>query len=396
MCIRDRYELVRFDKCPVPRIWNILNRHGLRSVVVNVPIVFPVEPINGAMIAGMFAPTNEFNEKTVFPSDIAVLLERVNYVIDIEASELKHKSTREAYDVMARIVQARTEAFKLLMEHFNANLGVLVYTETDRVQHVFWYDRELVLRTYELIDEQLDELSNYFDSPMIIMSDHGFRGVKKGVIGNLLLHELGYLKFKDNYYKALLRGILRKLKGHSPTIEYEVVDWDKTIAYFRRDTWGFIINLAGRQPNGIVSQEEYEKTLNKLTAVLGSTDLFKYLYKNSNLYRGSYVSRAPDIIAIPQQNIKLLNFNEAVQLIRPSKMFERIKVMKDIIENKDPVIAFDKEIGEHSLEGIVGVCGSSFIKQPRIYDIAPSILSFFGIKVPNYMDGEPILNIDED
>jgi len=390
------YRLVRFEECAVPRVWNILSNHGLKSVVINVPIVYPVEPINGAMVAGMFSLSNKLDGKNIFPSHIIPLLRKSNYVIDIDVSELKSLSTEEVYDKLSSTIEARTEALKLLMDSFNADLGILVYTETDRVQHLYWYDKELVLRIYELVDKQISELLNYFDSPMIIVSDHGFRGVKKGVIGNLLLYELGYLKFRDDYYKLLLRAILRKLKGYRPTMEYEVVDWSKTLAYFRRDTWSFILNLAGRQPNGIVSQKEYEKILNRLISALKSTNLFEYLYKSSDLYRGPFVSRAPDIIAIPQQDIKLLNLNEAAEIIRPSKTIERITAIRDIIRNRDPIIEFNKEMGEHDVEGIVGVYGGSFIKQVKIYDIAPSTLSFFGVKMSNYMDGEVALNLNED
>jgi len=390
------YKLVCFNEYTIPRIWNILDNHGLKSVVVNVPIVYPVEPIRGAMIAGMFSPSNRLNKKNVFPSNIIPLLRKLNYIIDIDVSELKGLSTKEVYDKLSSIVETRTKAFKLLMDSFNANLGILVYTETDRIQHLFWYDKELVHRIYELVDKQINELLNYFDSPMIIVSDHGFRGVKRGVIGNLLLYEQGYLRFRNDYYKLLLRAILRKLKWYEPTIEYEIIDWSKTLAYFRRDTWGFVLNLAGRQPNGIVSQKEYEKILNRLISALKSTNLFEYLYKSSDLYRGSFVSRAPDIIAIPLQDIKLLNLNEAAEIIRPSKTIERITAIRDIIRNRDPIIEFNKEMGEHDLKGIVGVYGGSFIKQVKIYDIAPSILSFFGVKMSNYMDGEVALNLNED
>ncbi len=388
------YKLVRFNECVVPRIWNLLNNYGLRSVVINVPIVYPVEPIRGAMVAGMFSPSNKLNEKNVFPQHIIPLLRKLNYIIDVDISEMKDLSKKEVYDKLAGIIEARTEAFKSLMDVFNAELGILVYTETDRIQHLFWYDRELVLRIYGLIDKQISELLNYFDSPMIIVSDHGFKGVKRGVIGNLLLHELGYLKFRDNYYRLLLRVVLRKLKGRRPTIEYEVVDWSKSLAYFRRDTWGFVLNLAGRQPNGIISQKEHESVLHRLMFALKSTGLFDHLYKSSELYQGPFTYKAPDIIAIPRQDIKLLSLNEAVEIIGAGKGIERIMTIKEIIKEGNTVITFNKGFGEHDLMSITGIYGGYFRVEPTIYDVVPSILEFFRIKAPSYVDGEHSIEFD--
>ena len=388
------YRLVRFEECAVPRVWNILSNHGLKSVVINVPIVYPVEPINGAMVAGMFSPSNKLDGKNIFPSHIIPLLRKSNYVIDIDVSELKSLSTEEVYDKLSSTIEARTETFKSLMDIFNAELGILVYTETDRVQHLYWYDKELVLRIYELVDKQISELLNHFDSPMIIVSDHGFRGVKRGVVGSLLLHELGYLKFRDDYYKLLLRAILRKLKGYKPTIEYEVVDWSKTLAYFRRDTWGFILNLAGRQPNGIVSRKESKSVLHRLISTLKSTDFFDHFYKSSELYQGSFTHGAPDMIVIPKQDIKLLSLNEVAEVIGAGKLIERVMTIKEIIKEGDTVIAFDREFGEHDLMGIVGVHGGYLWVEPTIYDVAPSILEFFRVKAPSYVDGRRAIEFD--
>jgi len=388
------YKLVRLNECTVPRVWNALSDHDLRSVVINVPIVYPGEPICGAMVAGMFSPSNKLDEKNVFPPHIIPSLKKLNYVIDIDVSELKGLTVKEAYDKLSSTIEARTEAFKSLMDIFTAELGILVYTETDRVQHLFWYDEELVLRTYELIDKQISELLNYFDSPMIIVSDHGFRGVKRGLIGDLLLHKLSYLKFRDDYYKLLLRAILRKLKRYRPTIEYEVVDWSKSLAYFRRDTWGFVLNLVGRQPNGIVSQKEYESVLHGLMSALESTNFFDHLYKSSELYQGLFTYRAPDMIAIPRQDIKLFSLNEAAEIIGAGKAIERVMTIKEIIKRENAVITFDKELGEHDLTGIVGVHGGYSRVEPTIYDIAPSILEFFQIKASSYVDGRHTIEFD--
>ena len=211
---------------------------------------------------------------------------------------LKNLSLKEVSDRVSTIINARTETFKLLMESFDADFGVLVYTILDRIQHLFWHKKDFVLSIYKLIDEKINELLNYFNSPIIIISDHGFRGTRRGLVMCLMLRELGYLKFRDDYSKLLLSIIKMKISGGHPTIEYQSIDWRKTLAYFRRDSWSVILNLLNRQANGIIHGEEYMNMLRKLIADLKSTGLFKRIHKRSTIYQGPYVNRAPDILLI--------------------------------------------------------------------------------------------------
>ncbi|MCS7071137.1 MAG: alkaline phosphatase family protein, partial [Anaerolinea sp.] len=41
----------------VPRLWDILTRHGLRSVVLNVPGTYPPTPIHGIMVGCFLTPS---------------------------------------------------------------------------------------------------------------------------------------------------------------------------------------------------------------------------------------------------------------------------------------------------------------------------------------------------
>ncbi len=42
-----------------PKIWNIMDTLGARSLVLNVPMTYPPERLNGAMITGMMTPDRD-------------------------------------------------------------------------------------------------------------------------------------------------------------------------------------------------------------------------------------------------------------------------------------------------------------------------------------------------
>ena len=100
------------------------------------------------------------------------------------------------------------------------------------------------------------------------------------------------------------------------------------------------------------------------------------------------------IIALPKQDVKLLGLNEAVESAKAGKVTQRLTAIKEVIDGGNSVITFDRELGEHDMIGIVGVYRGRISTKPSIYDITPSILKYFGIEVPNYVDGKPIIEFN--
>lgn len=70
-----RDEKGRLDRVPVDSrsvhgntIWSYLSSIGKRVIVQNVPITYPVEPVNGVMISGLLTPRTA--EDYVYPADL--------------------------------------------------------------------------------------------------------------------------------------------------------------------------------------------------------------------------------------------------------------------------------------------------------------------------------------
>jgi predicted AlkP superfamily phosphohydrolase/phosphomutase len=61
------------------------------------------------------------------------------------------------------------------IEYGDADFIATVFSETDRVGHMFWHEKDVVLRHYQSIDSALGKLMKHFENnDFLILSDHGF------------------------------------------------------------------------------------------------------------------------------------------------------------------------------------------------------------------------------
>ena len=83
-----RRPLVSSRSMKAPRIWQILNAAGLRTAIMNVPITFPPEPLDGFMISGMMTPNDEADY--TYPSELKARLDGMvgHYVVDVRHTAL--------------------------------------------------------------------------------------------------------------------------------------------------------------------------------------------------------------------------------------------------------------------------------------------------------------------
>ncbi|HZL99861.1 MAG TPA: alkaline phosphatase family protein, partial [Planctomycetota bacterium] len=121
-----------------------------------------------------------------------------------------------------------------------------------------------------IVGEVLDRLARGdfgADCLLLVVSDHGFSSFRRQVNLNNALYDLGFLKFKGGEdLEAVMRRSWRErdLLGR--------VDWKTTKAY-SLGLGEVFVNLAGREPQGIVPPEQYDATVAELqTALLGLRD----------------------------------------------------------------------------------------------------------------------------
>ena len=142
------------------------------------------------------------------------------------------------------------------------------------------------------------------------------------------------------------------------------------------------INLEGREPEGIVNPgkeyndicSEIENSFMELVNPETGQKAVKEVIKTRDHYSGNYINDLPDII------IKWEGKNPINSLSSP-----RIGTVTGELP--------DKRSGAHQTYGFIIAKGKQMkplkeLEEKNIMDIAPTILHFFGIPIPDDMDGE--------
>ena len=407
--------IVRSTDVKSKKIWDYLSFHGMKSIILNHPVTYPPEKINGIMVSGMLTPPGS-NDYT-YPPEILRELKELGYVIEPDPEIVKTKwDTKEFVDELIRTIKKRTKTVLHLMKYYSWDFFFVLFRATDIVQHKQFQDREKLLKIYTEIDKSLSTIINTIpeDTIIILMSDHGFCEFKKGFNITKWLYELGYIKLKKrdtaqrNLKISLLTklgitqdsiiGILRKLhldwirkyipvsfKSKLPSSPVEI-DLKESLIYpgilFTGASQYLSINR-----EKIRSEDEYEKLRNEIILKLSSLrdpktggSVIEAVYKKEEVYSGPYLRDAPDIIFLLKRGYGL-----TTSIYLNSSIFEDIY----------------SPFGTHHIDGIFLAYGPGIkrryrIRIARIIDIVPTILHIFNLPIPNDMDGQVLKEIFEE
>jgi len=285
-------------------IWNILSNAGLKVIVANNPSLFEVGPVNGVLVCGfLYKDKNNF----AYPPEVMTELKGMGYMVDTSdvnldvmrrIGHLSHKAYVEKVNVM---LEKRIAVYKHLLREKEWDFSFLVLTSTDRLQHKT-KDERILLQLYKKIDDGLEEFISLAgkDTNLIMVSDHGFGDMNFQFFTNEWLIREGYLKIRHGYGASPVRRIrdfavkkvyplyiiIRKISLIFPRLENVLtkktqikefedidIDWSQTKA-FAYGAWGSIyLNVKGRQPEGIVEKEEYDKIVDEIICKLRNLSL---------------------------------------------------------------------------------------------------------------------------
>jgi predicted AlkP superfamily phosphohydrolase/phosphomutase len=210
-------------------------------------------------------------------------------------------------------------------------------------------------------------------SALIVMSDHGFKSFRRGVNLNSWLYLNGYLNLKD---------------GKTTSEEwFRDVDWERTKAY-ALGLGGLYINQKGREASGIVAageetralKAELIRKLNGLRDEAAGDIAITEAYDRDKVYSGPYAGNAPDLI---------IGYNQG---FRASWDSVTGKVDSTVFENNTKAWSGDHCIDPRHVPGVFFFSRKIEAKTPSIMDVAPTVLTLFGLPIPGHMDGRPLVS----
>ncbi len=421
-------------------LWKIISSHDKQVVVINIPNNYPLEEVNGYMVAWMDA----IGEKRdyAYPLELAKEIEDniKDYIITIiDWKENEHPAVFRRN--LHRMIDKRAELTFYLMETKPWDFFAVLFSATDIVQHCFWsymdpshplHDPveakehgDAIRDVYQHMDRVLGEIQTRLDgeTTLVLMSDHGAGPVRKVVNLNKWLEREGILTFHNlgasslsgkvsSLVTSTARGLLHtafslmkrrlpahmraKLKRFLPGLRDKLegamfsslLDWHNTKAYSLGSYGNIYINLKNREADGVVNEgEEYEalrdniaSRLMELTDPTTGGRVVKEVLRREEIYTGPFVDRAPDLI---------VHWSDAGY--HSVQRFGRTEdsVFSDSLYFHLTNIRYT---GHHRLNGIFAVKGPGVerdkeIEGAKIVDIAPTVLYLLGLPVPSDMDG---------
>lgn len=289
-----------------------------------------------------------------------------------------------------QVIREREAMLRYELARFRRGLLVCVFDTPDRIQHMFWrfqdpahplYDAQLAARYHEVLPTLYQSMDRIVGSVipavdehtvLIVLSDHGFSEFHTAVHLNAWLHQAGLLA----YHPDVPPGDIHELLAG--------VDWTRTKAY-AVGLAGIYLNRAGRERDGSVTSDEAPrvadqiiKGLQELTNPATGQRVVHRVYRREEIYQGPLLEEAPDLI---------LGFEEGY---RTSWQTALGATPPTILEPNTKRWSGDHCVDPPFVPGILVMNRRIAAEQPRIIDIAPTILQLFGIEVPASMDGQSL------
>jgi predicted AlkP superfamily phosphohydrolase/phosphomutase len=299
------------------------------------------------------------------------------------------------------VLSERERTMRFELDRFTEGLFFMLFDTPDRVQHMLWRFRdrehpgfepdrspELATRIEEhyrrcdaLLTFVLDKVDD--NTLLIVLSDHGFGTFRRAFDTNTWLWQNGLLALKD---------------GRKPDENVEPfagVEWSKTYAY-AVGLGGIYLNLKGRESGGILEQgTEAERVRRSIQTGLADfpdahtqQPAIRRVSRREELYSGAFVGNSPDL---------LVNFHRGFRVSWQSAVGG---FSHSLLEDNLRRWSGDHIVDPESVPGILFMNHAPRQAQvreghgdarARIIDLAPTILNYLGVSVPETMDGASLL-----
>jgi predicted AlkP superfamily phosphohydrolase/phosphomutase len=420
------FTLVNSSRIKQPTIWQRLSQADFQVGVLNVPVTYPPQPLNGFMVTDFLSPRNA---QISYPADLINryrakvgeyrIAPDVQYKPGIEEEYIKdiYGLIRAHGDWALSLIA--NEAWDVMMVHFIA-LDVMMHALWRYMDHnhprfeASPYEHA-IRDGYKLVDEYIGRLLAHLsaEDTVLVMSDHGFGPLRHMVNLNNFLIKKGLLKLRRDpftrlkaaaFYRGLtparvyrliermgLQNLATRVSRNARNqvvakfLSFDSVDWSQTVAYSMGHVGQVYLNVAGREPNGIVTEAEYQQKRQAVVDALyelrdeNGRPLVSKIILREETYHGPYTANGPDLHLI------LDDYNVIA--------FPLFATNEKIVTNQ-----IRGDSGCHRREGIFIAHGPAIrrnqhLPEANILDLAPTILHLLGRPVPTIMDGRVLSEI---
>lgn len=337
-----------------PAIYRTLGDHGIPILMMNVPVTYPPEPVNGILI-GCFLGIDV--HKIAWPQAVSERLAEQGYVIDADVSSASD-DPESFIEQLTGIVRKRCTIFRDLMRSSGWQYAHLHIMETDRLFHFCWHSvadtrstvHTAICRFIENLDAEIASVMAVTDDTdeIMLISDHGFCAAEYEWDVNAWLSENRWLKWNERKAKGIDR--LSEDSRAFSLLPGRIYAYHHT---------GNTVKPSSSNPH--LDEAAMNEIIAGLTSVrhpVQDRPLFEKVTTGRSVFTGDFSERAPDILAVPLNGIEL------------KSRFE-----------PGPLHCRSRLEGMHTRENAMLWLRHGQISKelPEITDLYPSILTYFGI-----------------
>lgn len=393
----SRSKIVSSQDIKSKKIWELFGQNSLKSLVINMPVTYPVKRINGVLVSSFLTPKGK---KYTHPAKIQTVLTKMKYQIDIligdKYGELPHKNITEhekkrITHELIEIGWKRVKAFKTLYNRSDFDFSFLLFKETDIAQHLFFGKKEIE-NYYVEQDKMIKELyktsfkKHGKNLHMCIVSDHGFHKTATLQFSPyVFLKSKSFLsKSEKTSSKKTILHLLQKVNNNLKKKKVNITD-NKYIKWLRKTIVSSVEEESVKQyedeqikilPEGIYSNSLQRSEVTKIAKALRACK-----YKNKKVFKS---------VSVIKKSEKTDSLNPAILWI-PNEQFSinLSPITTKLVEKRHSHV-----IGDHvSDRNGIYIINSSKVnnaknKKMSIVDIFPLLCYFLNVEIPQNIDGK--------
>lgn len=411
----------RIDSPGFETFYQHLSNAGIQVGLLNVPLTWELPKVDGFVVSG----DEGVGEDYAYPSKIQQQLENDGYFVQFGASYSPGREIK-FFKYCLDVLEMRRRALHLLFKNQQWQFGMLTLFVFGELMHAFWkyYDQrhpdfrpvsevfgsvDPFLEGLKSIDRILNEIRELSgpDSLIIMLGAWGHRLEHSKVHLNAFLEQKGYLRFRKtlkshikyifyrsgltastvekilhhlNLYKFIRSGMKssqRSAVSGSTFLSYQDVDWSRTKAVAMGYLGQVFLNVYEHRPAGVVRKDDYPGERDRLRRLLEDIrdpstgrQIVDQVYSREEIYSGQDLTNAPDLVVKFHEGYSGdSGFSGGGKLITKSPSNHSSDHW-----NESLFLAYGKGIRSGEVKA-------------RLEDVAPTVLRYLEVNVPQDYDG---------